>query len=348
MGQHKVAKAIKEKHVIKFQKFDSPKSQKLTLIINGLRSLPRPYGMVLVANMKTSLFSISFAGLWGQHALTLEETIDKTAELGFEGVEIMGKRPHLSVLDYSVDDCKRLREQLDRLGIECSAVAGYTNFTGGGEASEAPFGEMQIACVEALARRASVLGGKIVRVFTSYERDDLPFLAQWRKNVELIRECADRAAAFDVMIGIQNHHDIGVVTNVLDELIFQIDRQNVIPIWDCWSPFLGGEDLEAGARLMAPRMRLTTVADYVLLERRKYRPEFVNYVEAQPPALFAVPMGEGDLDYKTFFNALAKNGFDGWVSYENCSPLRHGGSLETLERYSRQFLEYIKPWTEKG
>ncbi len=48
MGQHKVAKAIKEKHVIKFQKFDSPKSQKLTLIINGLRSLPRPYGMVLV------------------------------------------------------------------------------------------------------------------------------------------------------------------------------------------------------------------------------------------------------------------------------------------------------------
>ncbi len=47
MGQHKVAKAIKEKHVIKFQKFDSPKNQKLTLIINGLRSLPRPYGMVL-------------------------------------------------------------------------------------------------------------------------------------------------------------------------------------------------------------------------------------------------------------------------------------------------------------
>ena len=47
MGQHKMAKAIKEKHVIKFQKSDSPKSQRLTLIINVLRSLPRPYGMVL-------------------------------------------------------------------------------------------------------------------------------------------------------------------------------------------------------------------------------------------------------------------------------------------------------------
>ncbi len=58
MGQHKVAKAIKEKHVIKFQKFDSPKSQKLTLIINGLRSLPRPYGMVLISGY-TSLLELS-------------------------------------------------------------------------------------------------------------------------------------------------------------------------------------------------------------------------------------------------------------------------------------------------
>ncbi len=62
MGQHKVAKAIKEKHVIKFQKFDSPKSQKLTLIINGLRSLPRPYGMVLIIyesrnNLKSKFYT---------------------------------------------------------------------------------------------------------------------------------------------------------------------------------------------------------------------------------------------------------------------------------------------------
>ncbi len=59
MGQHKVAKAIKEKHVIKFQKFDSPKSQKLTLIINGLRSLPRPYGMVLFSYISLNRPSLS-------------------------------------------------------------------------------------------------------------------------------------------------------------------------------------------------------------------------------------------------------------------------------------------------
>ena len=63
MGQHKVAKAIKEKHVIKFQKFDSPKSQKLKLIINGLRSLPRPYGMVLLQNLHFYLLLVQLSYL---------------------------------------------------------------------------------------------------------------------------------------------------------------------------------------------------------------------------------------------------------------------------------------------
>ncbi len=63
MGQHKVAKAIKEKHVIKFQKFDSPKSQKLTLIINVLRSLPRPYGMVLLQNLHFYLLLVQLSYL---------------------------------------------------------------------------------------------------------------------------------------------------------------------------------------------------------------------------------------------------------------------------------------------
>ena len=62
--------------------------------------------------MKTSLFSVSFAGLWGQAKLSLEESIDKTASLGFDGIEIMGKRPHLSILDY-----KTFFEELKKAGF---------------------------------------------------------------------------------------------------------------------------------------------------------------------------------------------------------------------------------------
>jgi sugar phosphate isomerase/epimerase len=294
--------------------------------------------------MKTSLFTVSFAGAWGQHRLTLEECVDQTADLGYDGIEIGGKRPHLSPLDYSIDDCKKLRDQIEKRGLVCSAVAGYTNFTGGMEAAEVPFQDMQIDYITQLAQRASVLGSKLVRIFTSYERNDMPVFTQWQKNVLAVQECADRAADFDVTIGIQNHHDIAVHTKSLNEFIQQVNRPNVAPMWDCWSPYLRGEDLTAGAKMMAKQMCFTTVADYVVLPRAKYLPELVNYEKVQPPAVLAVPMGSGDLEYKTFFDAVAAEGYDGWVSYEMCSPVRDGGELATLQQYARQFLEYMKQW----
>jgi hypothetical protein len=45
-----------------------------------------------------------------------------------------------------------------------------------------------------------------------------------------------------------------------------------------------------------------------------------------------VPMGEGVIDDASFLRGLFGGGFDGWVTYEMCSPLRGGGSLENLDR----------------
>ncbi|NLF30077.1 MAG: sugar phosphate isomerase/epimerase [Planctomycetes bacterium] len=294
--------------------------------------------------MKASLFTVSFAGLWGQHTLSLEEAIDKTAELGYEGVEIMGKRPHLSPLEVSLDDCYRLRDRLDERNIACSAVAAYTNFTGGMDAAEVPLADMQIAYVEELARRAEALNCPLVRIFSSYERDDVPFIAQWRRTIAAIQECCDRAAEYNVTIGLQNHHDMGVDTSMLAEMLYQIDRPNLIPMVDCWSLHLRGEDIEQALAEMAPRMEFTTVADYRVLKRAAYRPGLTNYTPSDPPVAFAAPMGKGELPYRLFFDALTDAGFDGWVSYEMCSPLRDGGALDILERYARTFLDYMKPW----
>ena len=292
--------------------------------------------------MKTSLFSVSFAGLWGQAKLSLEESIDKTAALGFDGIEIMGKRPHLSVLDYSEEDCVALKTQLDNCGLAASTIAAYTNFTGGMSSLEVPFVEMQLSYVEQLAKRAKILGAPLVRIFTSYERQDMPYARQWQITVDAVRECCDRAAAYGVLIGVQNHHDIGVDTKAMRLFLEQVNRSNLLPMHDCWSVFLRGEDLASGVRQMAPRMRFTTVADYVTIPRDKYRPDMVNYTAAAPAFCMAVPMGEGELDYSTFFTELKAAGFEGWVSYETCSPLRDGGSLETIESYAREFLNYMK------
>ena len=292
--------------------------------------------------MQTALFTVSFAGLWGQDRLTLEASIDLAADLGYDGVEIMGKRPHLSVLDYTEDDCRRLRERVERHGLRVAAVAAYTDFAGGTGAIEVPFAEMQVAHVTDLARRSAALGCDLVRVFTSYEHGSASFLAAWRTTVEALRSCCDRAAAHGVRIGVQNHHDIGVDTSAYLELLAEVDRPNIVPMFDCWSPFLRGEDVVAAAAALASRMPFTTVADYKLLRRWKYLPAIVNYAACEPPAVLAVPMGQGDLPYEAFLNALQANGFDGWVTYEMCSPLRGGGSIANLELYARAYLDYMR------
>jgi sugar phosphate isomerase/epimerase len=292
--------------------------------------------------MRTALFTVSFAGLWGQDRLTLDQSIDVAAELGYDGVEIMGKRPHFSVLDYTVDDCRRIRDHVERRGLQVAAIAGYTDFTGGAKAAEVPFAEMQVAYVTDLARRAAALGCDLVRVFTSYEHDGASFMTQWRQTVESLRACCDRAAELGVQIGVQNHHDIGVDTRTFIALLAEVDRPNLTPMYDCWSPYLRGEDVTVGAAQLAARMRFTTAADYVVLPRWTYLPQVVNYEPRQPPSVFAVPIGEGELPYEAFLSTLRSNGFDGWVCYEMCSPIRGGGSLENLENYARRFIDYMR------
>ena len=78
--------------------------------------------------MKKSLFSISYAGFWGQHRLDLLSFIDKAAALGYDAVTIAGKRPHLSPLDATPERLAQVKARLDRAGIGCAVVAGYTDF----------------------------------------------------------------------------------------------------------------------------------------------------------------------------------------------------------------------------
>src|SRR5574341_598026 len=140
--------------------------------------------------------------------LSLEQFLDKAAELGFAGIMLMAKRPHLSVLDYEGAECARLRERLEQKGLRCSVIAGYNNFTADLEHGDVPHREIQIQHVTELSRMARDLGAGIVRIFTGYEHPSLPYPALWQTMIETLRECARRAAAFAVTIGVQNHHDL--------------------------------------------------------------------------------------------------------------------------------------------
>lgn len=288
------------------------------------------------------LFSVSYAGYWGQHRLDLPAFFRKAKSLGYPAVEIAAKRPHLSILDYRQEEALGALSRAARdAGVDVVTIAGYTDFTSGRQAAEVPFVEMQLAYVEALARMGKALGARIVRVFSGYSPEVRDYQADWNKCVVALRESAALAEGHGLVLGLQNHHDVGVSVEAYEELLNDVGHRNLKAMFDPWAPALHGVDLYHAARRLAPRMVQTTLADYVKLPRFVYRPELVHYERQDPPAVRAVPLGEGFVDLEAFFAGLKEGGFAGYVAYEMCSPVRGGGGEANLDQTAARSLERI-------
>ena len=304
---------------------------------------------------KLALHSVSYAGVWpGQTRLSWEQFIVKAVRLGFEAVMLMAKRPHLSLLDIGPATRREVKRFADGHGLKVAVVAGYNDFGAGSEVPDVPLREMQVYYIGELARLAADLGCSVVRVFTAFERDGVPYQSAWENTVSCLREAARRAADFGVTLGVQNHHDLAVHHASLADLLAEIDEPNCKACFDAWahapaaqadSEFRqDGPNLAAAVKALAPHLVHTTVADYVHRPRYQYQPALVNYVRTVD-TLRAVPMGEGFLDYRSFFQALTEIGYTGYVAYEMCSPVRGGGGEQNLDSCAGKFLGYMKRWS---
>ena len=102
--------------------------------------------------MTPVLFSVSYAGAWGQHKLELIPFLEKAMALGYPAVMLGGKRPHLSPVDFpTAEAVHEIKSAANRLQLEIPTIAGYTDFTSGRQAAEVPFVEMQVLYVQHLA-----------------------------------------------------------------------------------------------------------------------------------------------------------------------------------------------------
>ena len=300
-----------------------------------------PTGNAADFKVKTCLHSIGYSGLWrGQSKLSVDEFLVKAKELGYDGVMLMAKRPHLSVLDYDKKAREKLRKRIQQLGLTLVGLAGYSDFTAGMDKPGIPHTEIQAAYIGELAELASDLGTNMIRIFTGYERDGIPFDKQYATVVEGITLAAKEAQKYGVTLVVQNHHDIALHHDAMYWLLKEINLPNVRAGWDAWSPTLEGlskEQLRESVLKMKPFIVNTILADYVTLPRYHYEHALTNYVNDKP-VMRATAMGEGVIDYATFVGALKEIGYQGYLVYEMCEVLEGGGSVENLDKTARQFL----------
>ena len=306
-----------------------------------------PSGNPADFKVKTCLHSVSYLGIWrGQTQLTVDEFLVKAKELGYEGVMLVAKRPHVSPHDYDKAARKKLKERIESLGLTLVGLAGYTDFTAGIDKPGIPNAEIQAAWVGEIAELAKDLGTDMVRIFTGYERPGIPYDKQYAEVVSGLKMAGKLAAVHGVTLVVQNHHDIALHHDAMYWMLKEVNMPNVMAGWDAWSPTLEGltkAELRESILKMKPFIVNTIAADYVVHPRYQYVNDLTNY-KAEQPVMRAVPMGQGMIDYKTWFDTLKEIGYRGWIVYEMCEVLDGGGSIENLDKTARIFLDYMKQY----
>jgi len=304
-----------------------------------------PSGNPADFKVKPCLHSVSYLGIWrGQTPLSVDEFLVKAKELGYKGVMLVAKRPHVSPHDYDKAARARLKAKIDSLGLTLVGLAGYTDFTAGIDKPGIPNAEIQATWVGEIAELAKDLGTNMVRIFTGYERPDVPYDKQYAEVVAGLKMAGKLAAEHGITLAVQNHHDIALHHDAMYWLLKEVNMPNVMAGWDAWSPVLEGLTLEQQRESilkMKPFIINTIVADYVTHPRFTYVNNLTNY-QAEQPVMRAVPVGQGIIDYKNWMNTLKEIGYQGWVVYEMCEVLDGGGSVENLDKTAKIFLEYMK------
>jgi sugar phosphate isomerase/epimerase len=317
----------------------------ISLMANSVPGQKVPTGDPKDFKVKTCLHSVSYMGIWrGQATLTVDQFLVKAKELGFDGVMLAAKRPHVSLIDYDDAARAKLKARIKELGLELVCLAGYCDFAAGIDKAGIPNVEIQAIYIGELAKLARDLGTNMVRVYTGYERPDVPYDKQYALVVEGLTMAGKLASKYGITLAVQNHHDIALHHDAMKWLLDEINLPNVKAAFDCWSPTLEGltsEEIKQAIYKMKPYIVHTTTADYEKLPRYTYEINHTNYTE-QISQMRAVQMGEGFLDYKTFINTLKEIGYQGYITYEMCEVLKGGGSVENLDKAAKAFLEYVK------
>jgi sugar phosphate isomerase/epimerase len=255
--------------------------------------------------------------------------------LGFRSIELEGIRErHLRVVHAMREE---LRRQLDRLEVSvpyfCVVLAGLTSLDARERQANLELFELGCQTARALGAGGVLDNGPlppyefpadvpIVRHFDEQviARAGIPgaldWQAYWRDLISTYRKACDIAARFglDYLL----HPSIGVLCSTTDGFLHfhaAVDRENLRFNLDTANFYLQRDHLPMAL------IRLGAHVDYIhLADNRGLRPEHL-------------PLGEGAIDWETFFETTARTGFAGRFGIDI------GGAESEVADLDRSYVE---------
>ncbi len=292
--------------------------------------------------MKLSVHTVSYGGGWGGPRLSLEEIIPRVAKLGYDGIEIMGKRPHLSPLDMDRKKIEKIKELLALNNLEVSCIAGYNDFSYSD--TYIRFKEKELIYLQQLLRLANEFGAKMVRILSGHLYPTTSYAQQWRWCREYLKEAASLSEKYGIELGLQNHPAIAGSHEEVLQMIREVGSDNVKVILDQAYVNWCREDISKAVRETGKLIVHSHIFDY------KMKSPLIEHTIGggirRTDRIEVVPVGEGEVDFDVFVGLLREIGYEGFLSYEICSAVYKDHELvtkiEDLEEFLKKGLEHMR------
>jgi sugar phosphate isomerase/epimerase len=233
------------------------------------------------AGLRLGLDTYSYrcaVGLWdytlrANAPMSLDHLLQKTAELGLDGLQLSDAR-HLDSLDYGY--VSELRGKAEALGLYVELGTSGTNPDH----------------LQNMVRAAHVLGSPVVRTFVGKPRPTAvsgleKTLAAAADELSQVTPVCER---YGVTLAIENHQDL--TTRELLQLLARVDSPWVGVCFDTGNPLALLEDPLECARAVGPLVRTVHLKDYQVVAR----PDGF--------ALVCCPLGEGVVDLSSIMDLL--------------------------------------------
>ena len=279
--------------------------------------------------MKVCLHSFAFGsdGGWVPQ-YTLQETIIRTAKLGYSGIEIEGYRPHLWPYDIDADDVKSIKKLLKENHLELPAITGHhtgMNLASPNKKEREDSTDYVIKCLELgaeLGAKVYILVPGLVVYGTSW--DDA-----WNMSMEAMEKAVKKAEETGVIIALEyvNTRWSNLVNTSFQayKMMKEFNSPQVKVMLDTVHAFYARENFVDVIRLFG--------SDLV-------HAHFEDVLEGEPERR-AIP-GKGDADLISFVQTLKEINYEGYLSIELMDAFG-----PQAEKYSRESLEYTNNLLKK-
>lgn len=251
-------------------------------------------------------------------AYSIQDAMATAVRLGFDGIEIACREPHLSP-DTSRRRVDEMRAVADGLGLEIPALAGYM-----GNFSDAADRECEAAYEAfcALLEHAERLRADALRLFPGGPN---AFLAQdyhYEKAAFWLRRCAVEAASRGKRILLEIHNNSLVETpDSALRLLGLVNDDTVGLIHDAGNMYIVGTDFgrDSVSRL-GTHLRHVHVKDEKRISVSGEPGTFKNRTVRGEEHFLQCRLGEGEVDHRELFAALQDADYRGWLTLECFAP----------------------------